>query len=118
MTTACGRIHSKERMHIEIKIEQMPDAENEFILVLVTEYISETILDRILAIANKVLSDVPGSKTNEPLPWTTACTSYWIPIGPRTKDAGLRAAQKVRRAICDAGFWQQCGTVTRITPTP
>jgi len=118
MTTACGRTHHKERMRIEIKIEEMPDAMAEFVLVVVKECTSAPCTAAIMAIADKVLSKVPGSKLNEPLPEITTVTSYWIPIGSRTKDAGLRAAQKVRRAICNAGYWQQCGTVTRITTAP
>jgi len=100
-------------MRINIKIELMPDALHEFVLVSMTDCENAELTARILGMADKVLSEAPGSKINEPLPGVTTVTSYWIPTG-----AGMHAAEAVRLSLCEAGFANHCGPVTRITPSP
>lgn len=100
-------------MRINIKIELMPDALHEFVLVSVRDCENADLTARILAMADKVLSAAPGSKINEPLPWVTTVTSYWVPTA-----AGMHAAEAVRMSLCEAGFANYCGPVTRITPSP
>jgi len=100
-------------MKIAIKIELMPDGLHEFVLVSVTDCKNVELTTRILAMADKVLSAAPGSKINEPFPWVNTVTSYWIPT-----EAGMHAAEAVRLSLCEAGFANHCGPVTRITPSP
>jgi len=100
-------------MRIHIKIELMPDGLHEFVLVSVRDCDNAELTARILAMADKALSAAPGSKINEPLPWVTTVTSYWIPT-----EAGMQAAEAVRLSLCEAGFANHCGPVTRITPSP
>jgi hypothetical protein len=104
---------SSDQMRINIKIELMPDALHEFVLVSVTDCDNAELTARILAMADKVLSVAHGSKINEPLPGVKTVTSYSIPT-----DSGVQSAEAVRLSLCKAGFENHCGPVTRITPSP
>lgn len=102
-------------MAVEIKIEEMPDALHELIMVVATADADKANAVEALAIADKVLADTPGSIKQWPvesMPTEDTVVGYLVPCGRRQRDAGLQAANKTHSAICDAGFL--CAPVRRI----
>lgn len=103
-------------MPIEIKIEEMPDALHEFILIAVKGSDQKDRAE-ILATADKVLAVTSGSIKQWPcegLPDNGTVISYLVPCGPNDRLAGWRAASEVYDALCKTWPWPICLPVQRI----
>lgn len=103
-------------MPIRIKIEELPDALHESIIVVV-EGSDQVNKAAILAAADKVLAATQGSTKEWPcegFPDGGYVIGYVVPCGSGDRLAGWRAAGAVYDELCKTWPWPSCLPVQRI----